>query len=135
MKRQLILIAAALLCTVVSFGQAKFDNWPAMKDFHNSLAHAFHPAEEGDMKPIRSTSHELFAKCKVLNVSPIPGEYDNEKMRKTLKRMEKETDKLNALVVRQEQNATIMTQLNVVHSTFHDIVGMCKKEEPGQTSK
>jgi hypothetical protein len=134
MKKQLTLIAALLFSVLTSFGQAKFDNWAEMKDFHTVLAQTFHPAEEGDLKPIRARSHELFAKSKMLNASPIPGEFDSENMRKTLKRMEKEADKLNGLVVRQEQNATIMKQLNIVHSTFHDIMGMCKKEDQGQTS-
>jgi len=129
MKRQLMLMSAALLLTLTSFGQGKFANWPEMQSFHNTLAQTFHPAEEGDMKPIRSRSLELFANCKLLNASPIPEEHDNEKMRKTLKRMEKETDKLNALVVLQEQDATIMKQLNMVHNTFHEVVGMCKKED------
>ncbi len=46
-----------------------------------------------------------------------------------LKKLEKESDKLNAIVVRQEQSNTIMKQLNVVHDTFHEIVGMCGKNE------
>ncbi len=129
MKKQIMFVFALLICAVTSFAQGKFDNWPEMQAYHTSLAQTFHPAEEGDLKPIRSRSHELLANIKLVNASPIPGQFDNDVMRKTLKRMEKEADKLNALVVLQEQNATIMKQLNIVHNTFHEVVGMCKKED------
>lgn len=129
MKKGTSFIIALLLCAVTSWGQGKFANWPEMQTFHTTLSQTFHPAEEGDLKPIRMRSLELLGNCKQLNAADIPGEYNTEKMRMTLKRMEKEADKLNALVVLQEQNATIMKQLNILHNTFHDIVGMCKKEE------
>jgi ubiquinone biosynthesis protein Coq4 len=50
-------------------------------------------------------------------------------MKKALKRLEKEADKLNAIIVRQEQSSIIMKQFTIVHDAFHDVTGMCNKEE------
>lgn len=126
--KKLLTLVAAVLFTITNFAQSKFENWPEMKTFHTILSETFHPAEEGDMQPIKNRSHELLLNVKLINKSPVPSAMDNEQMRKTLKRLEKETDKLNALVVRQEQSNTIMKQLNIVHDTFHEIAGMCKKD-------
>lgn len=127
MKKVLAFVAAVFF-TITSFAQSKFENWPEMKTFHSILSETFHPAEEGNMQPIKNRSHELLINVKLINKSPVPASVDNDQMRKTLKRLEKETDKLNALVVRQEQSNTIMKQLNIVHDTFHEIAGMCKKD-------
>ncbi|GAA4460719.1 hypothetical protein GCM10023093_03880 [Nemorincola caseinilytica] len=117
------------MITATSFGQAKFNDWPEMRTFNSILAETFHPAEEGDLKPIKSRSHELFQNAKLINISPMPEKYDNEAVRKMVKKLVKETDKLNALIVRDEQSTAVMKQLNVVHDTYHEIAGMCKKEE------
>lgn len=128
MKRLMIVVIAIIGAVVTSWGQGRFANWPEMQTFHSTLSQTFHPAEEGDLKPIRSRSLELLGNAKQLNAAPIPAEFDNAKMRSTLKRIEREADKVNALVVLQEQNSTIMKHLKVLHNSFHEVVGMCKKE-------
>jgi hypothetical protein len=100
-----------------------------MKKFQSILTETFKPAEKGDMSAIRSRSHELYQNAKLVNKMPVPQTIDNEHLRTTLKKLERETDKLNALVVREEQTPTIMKQFNIVHDTFHEITGMCSKEE------
>lgn len=125
MKKISLLVTLLLVGLFTASAQGKFSGWPEMKAFHEVLAHTVHPAEEGDMEPIRTRSHELFASCKQLNIAPVPAPYNTERMRNTLKRMEKETDRLNAACVRQEQSGTIMKKLKTVHDTFHEVMGMC----------
>ncbi len=125
--KKVVILMCALFCSLASFSQPKFENWPEMRTFRNILSETFHPAEEGDMTPIKTRSHELFANAKLVNVSPIPEANDNEEMRTYLKRLQKETDKLNAIIVRQEQSSTIMKQFAQVHDTFHEIAGMYKE--------
>ena len=129
MKKRFFILTCALLCAGLSFAQAKFENWPQMKNFQSILTETFKPAEKGDMSPIRSRSHELYQNAKLINKMPVPQTVDNEQLRTTLKRLERETDKLNALVVREEQTPTVMKQFNIVHDTFHEITGMCTKED------
>jgi len=128
MRRFLLFAVALCFACSFSFAQGKLANWPEMQAFHDVLSHTFHPAEEGDMAPIRKRSHELLADVKKVNMSPLPPQYDNEKMHKTLKRLERESDKLNAFCVRQEQNPVIMKQLKEVHEIFHEIIGMCGEQ-------
>lgn len=129
MKKLLLLTTALIFSYSLSFGQGKLANWPEMQAFHDVLSHTFHPAEEGDLAPIRKRSHELLADAKKVNLSPLPPQYDNEKMHKALKRLERESDKLNAFCVRQEQNSVIMKQLKEVHEIFHEIIGMCGEQK------
>lgn len=126
MKNKMLFLVFSLFVTLSSFAQSKFDNWPEMKSFHTTLSQTFHPAEDGDFKPIRTRSHEMLTSVKLVNASHLPKQYDTDEMKKTLKRLEKETDKLNAIIVRQEQTNTIMKQFTVVHDIFHEVAGMCK---------
>lgn len=130
MRRFLLVAVSICFLYSVSFAQGKLANWPEMQAFHDVLSHTFHPAEEGDMAPIRKRSHELLSDAKKVSLSPFPPQYDNEKMHKALKRLERESDKLNACCVRQEQNSVVMKQLKVVHEIFHEIVGMCGEQKP-----
>jgi len=129
MKKGFFLLVCASFSACLSFAQAKFENWPQMKKFQSTLTETFKPAEKGDMTPIRSRSHELYQNAKLVNKMPVPQAVDNDQLRSTLKKLERETDKLNALVVREEQTPTVMKQFNIVHDTFHEITGMCTKEE------
>jgi dihydroorotase len=68
----------------------------------------------------------------ILNKNPPFGNTILETIKKLPKfkiTLEKETDKLNATVVRQEQSTTIMKQFTVVHDIFHEVAGMCKGDE------
>ena len=129
MKTRILAFAVLLLSTLTSLAQSKMESWPEMKAYHSVLSETFHPSEKGDLKPIKTRSHELFANAKMIVASPIPQEFDNEKVKQSLARLVKESDKLNALVVRQEQDMTIVKQLNKVHDTFHEVIGLCSKEE------
>ncbi len=129
MKKKMLFVVFSLFVALSSFAQSKFDNWPEMKSFHTTLSQTFHPAEDGDFKPIRTRSHEMLTSVKLINASHLPKQYDNDEMKKTLKRLEKETDKLNAIIVRQEQTTTIMKQFKIVHDIFHEVAGMCKGDD------
>ena len=129
MKKLMLFVVLSIIVTFSSFAQSKFDNWPEMKNFHTTLSQTFHPAEDGDLKPIRTRSHEMLTSIKLVNASHLPKQYDTDEMKKILKKLEKETDKLNATVVRQEQSTTIMKQFTVVHDIFHEVAGMCKGDE------
>jgi hypothetical protein len=129
MKKTMLFVAFSFFVSLSSFAQSKFENWPEMKNFHTTLSQTFHPAEDGDFKPIRTRSHEMLTSVKLVNASHLPKQYDTDEMKTTLKKLEKETDKLNAIVVRQEQSTTIMKQFTIVHDIFHDVAGMCKGDE------
>jgi hypothetical protein len=36
--------------------QSTFDKWPAIKEFHDVMSETFHPAEEGNLAPIKLRS-------------------------------------------------------------------------------
>lgn len=130
MKTTILSIAILLCCTIISFGQSKIDSWPQLKAYQNALIETFQPSEKGDLKPVKTRSHELVGHAKMIVASPIPQEFDNEKVKMAITKLVKESDKLNALVVRQEQDMTIVKQLNKVHDAFYELTSLCgaKKE-------
>jgi hypothetical protein len=87
------------------------------------------PSEKGDLKPVKTRSHELANLAKRITPATIPQEFDNEKVRNVLTRLIKESDKLNALVVRQEQDMTIVKQLNKLEDIYNELTGLCNKKE------
>jgi len=127
MKTTILSIAVLLLSVFVSPGQSKIDQWPELKEYQGILSETFHPSEKGDLKPIKTRSHELFGSAKRIIAAPVPQEFNNEKVKQALSKLVKESDKLNALVVRQEQDMTIVKQLNKVNDVFHDVVTLCNK--------
>ncbi len=43
--------------------KGKFDDWPALKDFHKVMSQTFHPSEEGNLQPIKERSGEMTQKA------------------------------------------------------------------------
>lgn len=129
MKKQ-ILLAAAVFLVNFAFGQSKFESWPEMKSYSTLLAETYKPAQDGDLKLIRKRSHELLADCKLVIASPLPQSCSqDDNMKKLLKRLEKDTDKLNSFIVMQEQSASIMKQLEVVNKTTSEVEALYKKKQ------
>src|SRR5436190_12100701 len=74
-------IAATVSAQTATNGQtasksSSTENWKELKAFHMVMAQTFHPMEEGDYKPIRQRSAELFEKARLLAESNIPAEFN-----------------------------------------------------------
>lgn len=103
-----------------------FDDWIAIKEFHKVMSSTFHPAEEGDLEPIKKRSQELLDKAKSLKTSPIPNELKTKVNMATIDKLIKDCEKVNQLVKNKSKDAEITKALNQAHDTFHEIVGQCK---------
>lgn len=105
--------------------QSVFDKWPEMKSFHEVMSQTFHPAEEGNLEPIKTRSDELMNKAAYLLKSNIPEEFRTKAILDTLEKMQLESKSLNSLVVAKAKDEEIFNSLSGVHDTFHEIVGLC----------
>ncbi len=70
-KQTALVASLLLLISVCSFGQKKA--WKELDEYHSVMAKTFHPAEEGNLKPVMTRSGELVAKAVALQKAGNPG--------------------------------------------------------------
>lgn len=119
----------ALLAIQQVSAQSIFDKWNELKTFHGVMSQTFHPAEEGNLKPIKTRSGEMAEKANVLANSVIPAEFKTEKIQKAVKKLQKDSKALDKLVKNKKStDEEIKKALASLHDVFHEIVGLCKNE-------
>lgn len=107
-----------------------FEQWAALKDFHGVMSQTFHPAEEGNLQPIKTRSAEMVEKADKLTKSPIPSEFDTPKIKDAIKRLQTGSKALDKLIKNKKtSDADIITSLSALHDVFHEIVGLCRDEK------
>ena len=132
MKKQLFSLLLFVVCAVANQAQAQsiFDKWTALKTFHGVMSQTFHPAEEGNLEPIKKRSGEMVEKANALAKSAIPAEFKTEKIQTAVKKLQKGSKALDKLVKgKKASDADITKSLSALHDVFHEIVGLCKDEK------
>ena len=109
-------------------GQSIFEQWPALDDFHEVMSQTFHPAEEGNLEPIKSRSGEMITKAKMLAKSDVPAAFANPAIIMATKKLVKGSKSLHKLVKKGNDEA-ITTSLVGLHDVFHEIVGLCRGDD------
>jgi hypothetical protein len=130
-----IIIVLFVAFTSKSFGQGnnkEFTEWPELKNFHMVMAQTFHPSEEGNYKPIRERSGELYAKAIKLNESKIPADLNKPEVKRALNQLTAGTKELDELVKKNVSDADLKKVLERTHESFHKIVGLCSKDDEKQ---
>jgi hypothetical protein len=104
--------------------------WKELKDFHTVMSQTFHPAEEGNLKPIRERSAEMVKAAEAWKKSTIPADYKNVKdIQETLSKLVDGSKNLDKQVNAKASDAELKTSITALHDVFHTIVGLCR---PGQ---
>lgn len=115
--------------TSKSYAQSTFDKWPELKTFHGVMSQTFHAAEEGNLEPIRTRSGEMATKADALAKSTIPADLNTPKIVKAVKKLQKDSQKLDNLVKKKAKDPQITKSLTNLHDVFHEIVGLCHEEK------
>ncbi|MFV8369278.1 hypothetical protein [Flavobacterium sp. LB2R40] len=105
--------------------QSTFEKWPAIKEFHEVMSQTFHPAEEGNLAPIKARSEELMNKATVLLKSNIPQDFNTTAIVASTKKLQLQSSALHQLVTSNGADAVILKSITDLHDTFHEIVGLC----------
>ncbi len=109
--------------------QSVFDTWPALKDFHGVMSQTFHPAEEGNLAPIKARSLEMYDKAMVLSKSTAPAALNTKPIKMAVKELVKGSKSLHKLIKSPTAtDAAITNSLTALHDVFHKIVGLCREE-------
>jgi hypothetical protein len=124
----LLIVVTAIAVSVPAQVQEKA-KWNEMEAFHEVMAKTFHPAEEGKLEPIRSRSQEMLEKAIAWQRSAAPEGYDQDAVKKTLKKLVKEAKEVDKLVQKNAGDNEIKEELSELHDIFHEIMEKCEKED------
>ncbi len=134
MKRFSIVVLLFTLLTGLTVkaqeGEKKsiFKQWPALDAYHKTMSSTFHPAEEGDLAPLKARSVELAEGAKKLLTSIPPKELSTPAINASVKLLAKESAALNKLVKQKATDAVLTKTITALHDRFHEIVGLCTKK-------
>ena len=119
-----LVLALIFVANSVS-AQSTYDKWPALKEFHEVMSQTFHPAEEGNLAPIKARSEEMMNKAAMLLKSDIPTEFRTDAILASAERLQLKSKALHKLVQSNGADAAIVKSIIDLHGTFHEIVGLC----------
>jgi hypothetical protein len=119
-----LVLALIVVANSVS-AQSTFDKWPAIKEFHEVMSQTFHPAEEGNLAPIKARSEEMMNKAAMLLKLDIPTEFRTDAILASAERLQLKSKALHKLVKSNGTDAAIVKSITDLHDTFHEIVGLC----------
>ncbi|MEQ1553515.1 MAG: hypothetical protein ABL929_05015 [Ferruginibacter sp.] len=130
MKKKIqILYIVILTSASVSFAQAKKTVWSEMKTFHSFMSSTFHPAEEGNLAPLRAKADSLLITAKLWQASPIDESFKPKETNATLKKLVKQCGTINNAVKKNASDKKLTLLITQAHDIFHTIVGECRKVE------
>ena len=101
-----------------------FNQWPALDSVHSILSATYHPAETGDVAPIKARATELAQTAKKLTPASIPQAWRTQEMRRAVKEFQAETLRVKQLVSKKAPDAQIVSKLSVAHDAFHRIMSL-----------
>ena len=129
MKTKFLAIVVFFFVANTSMAQSTFDKWPSIKEFHQVMSQTFHPAEEGNLEPIKTRSEELMNKAANVLKSNIPTEFATASILASAEKLQLKSKALHKMVQAKVSDAEITKSLTELHDVFHEIVGLCSEKK------
>jgi putative intracellular protease/amidase len=104
-----------------------FEQWPALDEYHSVMSKTFHPAEEGNLEPVKTNAAILAEKAKLLRQSAIPAALNKPGMKELVAKLEKESVALAKMVKIQKTDADLKKAIYALHDRFHQVMGKCRE--------
>lgn len=123
------LFALALLTIHASTAAAqtgKKAQWKEMMDFHEVMSTSFHPAEEGNLAPLREKAGLLVERAEAWKKSAVPAGYKPDQTADVLKRLVKQCKVVKKAVKKGKSDAELTTLITTAHDIFHEIMEKCR---------
>jgi hypothetical protein len=125
---QLVLLLLAIVPSL-SFAQQKKAVWPEMKKFHSFMSSSFHPAEEGNLKPLKENADSLYIAAKLWQESTIPASFKPAETAAALKKLVKQCAIIKKSVGADLSDKELTALITEAHETFHTLAGECRKAD------
>lgn len=122
-------IALILIALVGITTGANAQGWKELSNFHHYMSDTFHPAENGDYKPLREKADSLYLSAVAWQLAPIPADYKEKETKETLAKLVGEVKAIAEAIKKGIDDKALFTMINNAHDTFHKIVGECKKDD------
>lgn len=126
MKKFVSMLVVTFLLLTAAHSQEK-KQWKELHDFHAVMSSTFHPAEDGNLQPIRSRSQEMVDKAISWSKSDAPEGYDKAAVKKSLKKLVVGSKEINKLVKDNAEDKVLVDKLTALHDVFHEIMDKCRK--------
>lgn len=111
-----------------AFAQAQQKaSWKEMHDFHDVISTTFHPAEEGNLAPVREKAGLLVERAEAWKKSAVPAGYNPAKTADTLKRLVKQCKAVRKAVKKGKSDAELTVAITTTHDIFHEIMEKCRE--------
>ena len=124
---KIVLVITLIFIANTVSAQSTFEKWPAIKEFHEVMSETFHPAEEGNLAPIKARSEEMMNKAAQLLKVEIPAEFRTDAIIASAERLQLKSTALNKIVKSNAADAAVVKSITDLHDTFHEIVGLCSE--------
>jgi hypothetical protein len=103
-------------------------SWEDAKEaYHHAMSSTFHPAEEGDFKPLKEGYNDLAVSAKNWMAVDIPESLDGKELKPRLKKLYKESSKIGKLIEKGVSDEELKGAIFGLHDVFHEIVGLCQE--------
>ena len=112
-----------------AFAQEKKAGWPEMKTFHGYMAATFHPAEEGNLAPLRQKSDSLYRAARAWQSSVIPNNFKPAETTAALKKLVAKCASIKKASDAKIDDKALTVMITDAHDIFHHIVGECTKAD------
>ena len=124
--KKLVYTALVALFTTFVIAQNNTER-KEMKDFHTVMSQTFHPAEEGNFKPLRTRSEEMIKTAEAWKKSAIPASYKDVKgIETTLAKLVDGSKNIDKQVKANASDEELKKSITALHDVFHTIVGLCR---------
>lgn len=121
-------LALAMCTSINAFSQTQQKaDWKEMHAFHEVMSTTFHPAEEGNLAPLREKAGLLAERAEAWKKSAVPAGYNKEKTADTLKRLVKQCKAVKKGVKKGKTDAELTALITTAHDVFHEIMEKCRE--------
>ncbi len=101
------------------------NDWDAAKEaYHEIMSSTFHPAEEGDLEPLKTRHAELAGAAKKWAELPMPEGMKGKGLEALLQKLQAGSEAIGTEVSGGSDEA-LTASITALHDVFHDIVGLC----------
>ncbi|GAB3522044.1 hypothetical protein GCM10027442_46640 [Emticicia fontis] len=105
--------------------QVNEGKWPELDDYHITMSQTFHPAEEGNLKPLYINASVLATKATLLKKSVIPAKFQKPGVEESIALLEKESIALAKLVKKKKTEEELKKAIFALHDRFHEVIEKC----------
>lgn len=129
MKKPFVKTLFASLIIVQLWAFAAGQPWKELQNFHTVMAKTFHPAEEGNLKPLKENATELVSKAKEWQAAAVPAGYKKEETAKVLTALVAKCTEIEKAVKAKADDKKLTSLITEAHDVFHQIAEKCREND------